>query len=238
MTTRLFMFCAAWFALGCGTTPATDAGPDVTPDGGTDEVAVYFFGGVYFVPDRTDVSTYPVAESTWTQRGDRVGLFYNLPRMLVGNSVGVAMSGTLDPATPGEVALSGPLGTATCELDAAGLPTSCLERFDPLDVDLERVRREAERDDPARVEERVTVATQFRDDPIGVIEAERGLLGPIDLPLCFGPEDCPDTRCDIDGPEGYCEPPSDGLIEGQACDLDHQCAAGLECGTDRVCEPR
>ena len=216
---------------------AMDAMPDTAPslDAGMPGVEVWYFGGIYFVPEQTDVSTYPVFESTWTRNGDRVGLFYNLPRMLTGDSTRVAMTGTAAGTT---ATLSGPLGTATCELDATGLPISCLEEFVGITVDLDRVRREAERDDPGRVAERIAVAEQFENEPIGVIEAQEGLYGPAEQAACVSDADCPASTCDLeDDGQSYCTPVSPERALGEACALDFECAAGLKCDHEaRLCE--
>ena len=213
---------------------STDA--PVVPDAASPGVEVWYFGGVYFVPERSEVSTYPIFEATWTRAGADVGLFYNLPRMLTGDTIRVAMTGTAEGPT---ATLSGPLGSARCELDVSGLPTSCREEFIGIVVDLDRVQREAERDDPARVSERLAVAERFENDPIGVIEAGESLLGPVRLGRCSGPADCPESSCDIeDEGRSHCTPISPERAIGEPCALDFESAPGSKCDHEaRVCEP-
>jgi hypothetical protein len=198
---------------------------------------VYYFEGVYFVPERSEVSSYPVDEAKWVIDGQRVRLAYNLPRMLVGQSERVDMTGTLS-ADGTSASLSGPLGTATCDIDGDGLLRSCLEQFVGIEVDLERVRRLAAEDDPANVQARVDVSRRFSTDPIGVIEPTDSLLGPVEVARCTRDEDCGRARCDReDDGTGTCEPVAEHLTQGQACAHDFQCADDLECAQDTsTCE--
>lgn len=150
---------------GAGGAVAGDAGAgDVTgdvsagPPGGG--------GAVYFVPPRGPASTYAVDDVRWRTEGGEARLDYTLPRLLVGASRRVSFRGR---AAGGAMLLTGDEGTATCAVGAAGL--RCEERFTGLGVDLEGVRREAQRVDPAQVDARVEVARRFSVEPIGVLEA-------------------------------------------------------------------
>ena len=239
---------AVALALGCsGPAATTDAGAatdaaadiDAGPPPATGSVT--HLRGVYFVPERRDVSTYRVDEVGWTRIGDTATLAYNLPRMLVGDSQRVSFVGTV---TGPSAELTGPHGTASCALDAAGLPASCLEEFVGLTVDLDRVREEALDLDPANVEARVDVAVEFSNDPIGVLEPSDVLIDPATSPTCYADADCgADERCHLElpGTLGLCESALPGTLPaGATCNIDEQCAPPLECdlpptGTEGVC---
>jgi len=123
---------------------------------------------VYFVPPRGPASEYAVTDVSWRIEGGRARLDYTLPRLLVGASQRVSLEG---PATGGAMALSGSVGTASCTVQpSAGVGLRCEERFPGLAVDLDGVRREAMRVDPANVQARVDVSTRFSIEPIGVLE--------------------------------------------------------------------
>lgn len=227
---------------GCdGAAPASDAGSAPGDAGPVPSPVVRYFAGVYFVPERTDVSTYPVDEAEWVAVGDEVVLAYNLPRLLTGRSERVAFRGTV--AADGRTAeLSSDQGTASCELAPDGTPRSCLERFTNIDVDLARVRETALDQDPSRVDERVAVSTRFSTDPIGVIEREDVLYGPAELASCLTDADCGGRRCDVEipGQPGFCEPEGPDLPLGAACELSFECAADLECDHEdagSTCQP-
>ncbi|MEY3021166.1 MAG: hypothetical protein RIS86_362, partial [Planctomycetota bacterium] len=70
----------------------TDAG---LPDGGPppDTLQLVLLTGIYYVPPQSDVSTYDVGEVEWTNNDGIVSLSYQLPRMLVGNSIQVQLAG-------------------------------------------------------------------------------------------------------------------------------------------------
>lgn len=123
--------------------------------------------GVYFVPPRTPASTYAVRDVTWRVEAAEARLDYTLPALLVGRDTRVAFRGPASATGP--MTLTGPAGTASCAL-GAGATLRCDERFAGLRVDLDGVRREAERVDPAAVEARVAVAQRFSIEPIGVLE--------------------------------------------------------------------
>jgi hypothetical protein len=123
---------------------------------------------VYFVPPRGPASEYAVTDVSWRVEGGVARLDYTLPRLLVGMSQRVSLEG---PVTDGVVALTGPVGSASCTRQpSAGLSLRCEERFPGLVVDLDGVRREAMRVDPAHAQARVDVATRFSIEPIGVLE--------------------------------------------------------------------
>ncbi len=126
--------------------------------------------GVYFVPPREAVSTYPVTDVSWHVEGDVARLDYTLPRLLVGSGLRVSFRGTVPPGG-GAISLVGAAGSASCVLrPSAEVMLRCDERFTGIRVDLDAVRREALRDDPARVDARVEVSTRFSIEPIGVLE--------------------------------------------------------------------
>lgn len=146
---------AVAMAMACGGDGAGDAAPV-----GAD--------GVYFVPPRSAASEYAVQDVAWRVAGSVARLDYTLPRMLVGSSRRVSLEGV---AGVGPIALTGPLGAATCTLaPSAGVALRCEERFPGIAVDLAGVRREAERVDAANVQARVDAATRFSIEPIGVLE--------------------------------------------------------------------
>ncbi|MGE0787002.1 MAG: hypothetical protein AB7S26_15115 [Sandaracinaceae bacterium] len=129
----------------------------------------FVLSGVYFVPERSDVSTYDVADVEWDFDGDRASLSYDLPRFLVGRDERVDFSGTL--SADGSIAtLAGDNGTASCTLDANRIPVACREDFDAMPIDENEIRRIATDLDPMHVEERVGVSVAFSTDPIGVLE--------------------------------------------------------------------
>jgi hypothetical protein len=191
-----------------------------------------YFSGVYFVPERTDVSTYPVDEATWIVSGDQARLEYNLPRMLVGGHERVSFTGTIVPGAPA-IELASADGTASCALNPSdAVLLVCNERFTALTVDLAGVRDEATRDDPSRVAERVQVAEAFSGDPIGVLEANTMLSEPVAGTACIDETECaPDFRCDVETPGevGFCERISGSGPLGSACVRDEDCVAPLEC---------
>lgn len=126
--------------------------------------------GIYFVPPRRAVSTYAVDDVSWRVEGAEARLDYTLPRLLVGESERVSFRGAY--VAGGASVLRGDKGTATCVVrPAAGVALRCDERFSGLDIDLDGVRREAQRVDPAQVDARVEVARGFSIEPIGVLEA-------------------------------------------------------------------
>lgn len=200
------------------------------------EPEIYYLSGVYFVPERSAVSTYAVDEAEWIIDGDRVTLAYHLPRLLVGGSERVAFQGHV-AADDQTAELSGPKGSASCTLARDALPLSCLEEFVDIEVDLERVRDEASEHDPANLEARLDVSNMFISDPIGVFEPEQLLLGPVPLEPCDGDASCAGGVCDReDGFDaGYCEPIGE-LDEGADCAASAECGAGLDC-EDGVCLP-
>lgn len=142
----------AWMTLGCGApTPGVEA------------------SGVYFVPPRSASSSYAVNDVSWRIEAGVARLSYTLPRLLVGGSGRVSFSGAAGAGPT--YALSGSDGTATCTLaPSAGVALRCDERFTGLRVDLDGVRTEALRSDPAAVEARVAVSRGFSIEPIGVLE--------------------------------------------------------------------
>lgn len=202
-------------------------------DGGLAGAVVAYLRGIYFVPDRSDVSTYPVSEVTWSVIGDRATLAYNLPRMLVGQSERVALSGPLS-SDGTSATLSGPLGTATCTLMSSGVLLSCTEHFVGLEVDLAGVMDQAMRDDPANVDARVAVSTRFSGDPIGVLETDEYLAEPTPTRTCTTTAECdPNTVCDVELPPeiGFCEAHGTAAVGG-ACTASFECAIDLECEVD------
>ncbi len=218
---------------------ATDAGPPGA-DAGPAEILALVFDGVYFVPERTDVSTYPVDEVEWTVAGNEVVLAYNLPKMLVGQSTRVAFRGPVS-ADGTTATLTSADGTANCDLNPDRSPISCLEMFTNLEVDLTRVREIAQEDDPAREEQRVAVSARFSTEPIGVVETDRLLVGPVAVGPCATDADCGTGRCDIELPgQGLCEPDLGDLPVGSPCTVRFECANDLECDHDNgtsTCQP-
>lgn len=232
---RISGFVLVSIIAGCGT---DGVGPVVTSDSGLADagapsaITLTYFSGIYFVPERSDVSTYPVDEATWIVSGDQARLEYNLPRMLVGGHARVSFSGTIVPGAP-TVELGGADGTASCTLrPSAAVLLACNERFTGLSVDLAGVRDEAMRSDPSRVTERVQVAENFSGDPIGVLEADTMLSAPVPGTACIDGTECaPGFACDVEtaGEVGLCEQVSGGGPLGSACTRDEDCAAPLEC---------
>lgn len=208
----------------------------------TGQTTLRYMRGIYFVPERSDVSTYPVGEASWTVTGQHVELAYNLPRMLVGQSVRVALAGPL--SADGKTAtLSGKVGTATCSVAPDLSPISCTERFVGLQVDLDKVRKRAEAQDPTRVDQRVEVARRFANHPIGVYEREVDLYGPAPAPTCTSDVDCPGSRCDLEdaAAQGFCEPAGGAATLGQPCQLGIDCSVELSCEHEEgppTCQPR
>jgi hypothetical protein len=167
-------------ALGFVTSACADAsGPrpfgaqdaaTANPDAGVTPAAKVGSAGVYFVPPQGPTSTYAVTDVSWRLRDGVARLDYPLPRLLVGQSERVSFEGRV-PAGGGSIMLSSDDGTAVCTLrPSASVSLRCEERFRGIEVDLEGVRREAERVDPDRVNARVEVSRRFSIEPIGVLE--------------------------------------------------------------------
>lgn len=199
-------------------------------DAGLDLPLVSYLRGIYYVPDRTDVSTYSVPEVTWSLFRGQATLSYNLPRMLVGGSERVALSGPIS-ADGTTATLTGPTATGTCTVAPSGMPVSCTERFTGITVDLVRVRDRALVEDPTRVDARVAVATRFSGDPIGVFESSEYIRAPAAATICTLDAECGASgRCDVELPPeaGFCEVHGATPIDG-ACTFHLDCAVDLEC---------
>jgi hypothetical protein len=200
---------AATMTASCGGTidPPADAGPEASTPGNPRDATVMYFRGQYIVPPRSVAATYAVPEVRWVIFGEQVVLAYNLPRLLVGQSFGLALAGTLS-ADRTSATLSGAAGTASCQTRPSdGALVRCDERFMGLVVDLAGVRDRAEREDPGAVEARVAVSQRFASDPIGVLEIDAPIPTPPGATGCATDADCPSgIPCHLDGaPFGVCE---------------------------------
>jgi hypothetical protein len=134
-------------------------------------------------------ATFDVTELTWSVVGGVATLAYNLPRALVGTIVHVVFTGPFDPAT-GHATLTGAAGTADCTVSA--LAIVCNEHMQglvPLATNMAVVEKLAV-SYPGPAADRLTVATQFAGDPIGIATLDLtrpGVPEPVD-PVVVEPE--------------------------------------------------
>jgi hypothetical protein len=158
--------------------PAGPAGPaggaSGTPTGAASG-AEMTYSGYYDVPvppELAAAATYRSPEVHWTVLNGTARLEYNLPKGLVGGSVGVDFSGPFDPAT-GKGTLTGPAGTSECT--ATTTTVSCTETMYgilPIDVDMDLVAAIAEEEYAGPIEHRIDVTQRFIGDPIGIVRFE------------------------------------------------------------------
>jgi hypothetical protein len=133
------------------------------------------FRGKYVVPTVTDpalaqAAVFFVDHVEWSVAAGVVTLRYDLPLGLVGGTVDVRLSGSIEPGQT-VVHVSGAAGTGVCT--ASGTAVSCREEFTnlgvlPVSIDVVAQRAAIEYAGP--VDHRLQVASEFASDPIGVVE--------------------------------------------------------------------
>jgi hypothetical protein len=127
---------------------------------------------VYVVPAGPDTpeTRYTLATPKSESVAGTYRLDYQMPALLVGNNQRISLRGTLD-ATGRIATVSGPAGSATCDLmPGGGLSVRCTEMLPGVVVDLAAVERLARASDPTTVTAFVAIAARFSSEPIGVVE--------------------------------------------------------------------
>lgn len=175
-------------AGGASTTPGSAAGNGANGAAAANTAGAY--AGSYDVPvsspELAPAATFALAEIAWTVSGDQARLAYNLPRGLVGTSVRVDFTGTLDVAT-GHATLTGAAGTSECTTTATTVVCNEVMRgLLPLAGDLGVVASIAQVEYPSAPNDRVLVAQKFIGDPIGIVRVD--LTKPV-APSATAPED-------------------------------------------------
>ena len=146
------------------TAPASDPAPapPVCSDGPG-------FSGTYTVPVSDALAPYasfPVSGIDFCTAEGNVELAYALPESLLGKSTRVSFRGTYDTharAYP----LSGSDGTATCSF--ASNTWTCQERLAGLKIDMAGLQKQFAALSAAEQTARLSVASVFGQDPIGVL---------------------------------------------------------------------
>jgi hypothetical protein len=102
-------------------------------------------------------------------QGATMTLAYKLPVLLVGHDVNISFDGLWNPAS-GTYELTGPNGTASCS--AAGTSWECREVLNGIQIDIQGLTQQLQGVPAADAQGRLDVATQFGQDPIGVLQFE------------------------------------------------------------------
>jgi hypothetical protein len=163
-----------------GTACADVASPGGAAEGGpvaAGAAATGVYAGTYEVPVSADLAgaaTFAVPEIEWTLAAGTATLRYALPRGLVGKTLRVDFSGAVDTAA-GTATLSGPAGTAACELrTGAVVCNEVMSGLLPLAPDYAVVEQIAQTDLAGLSAQRLEVAKQFAIDPIGIVHVDLG----------------------------------------------------------------
>ena len=141
--------------------------------GGLDASGTY--AGTYEVPvsdELAEAATYPVDEVEWLVEDGVAQLRYDLPKGIVGKSIGLSFEGAYDPDAT-TLKLEGAAGTATCTRD--GSTIVCVEDMFgllPLTPDYAVVEQLAADEYAGPAADRVEVAKRFAGDPIGIVHID------------------------------------------------------------------
>lgn len=143
--------------------PATPSDPDPPAAG--------VYRGTYFVPVPPELEPYALFELESVRveaRDDELGLQYDLPELLLGESRGLSFRG--GATADGEYRLEGDDGVATCRSSAGRW--RCDEALNGIELDASKIERLLEPLPDAEARGRRGVADRFSVDPIGVLEVE------------------------------------------------------------------
>lgn len=165
-TMRMGSLAVLVFACGCAGTG---------DNAGNNNAGTLTYAGLYRVPVSAALApaaTFAMDEIDVTRSNGVLTVDYALPPGLVGGNVRVNLSGPLD-ATGAAATLNAGDGSGSCTLTATRVV--CNEAFvglGALPVSMAEVERLAALEFTGAVADRVSVATTFGSDPIGILEID------------------------------------------------------------------
>ena len=180
---RTAIACALLACSCSGSGESTASGQPVSNGGAAGATTGTQLDPSYTVPTAPDLgaaATFAVSHVDWQVSGNQATLSYDLPLELVGRVIRVDFTGPL--AADGTAHLTGDAGTADCTVSATRVV--CRENMPglvPLEPNLAVVQSLAKASFNGNAQDRLTVATVFAADPIGVLSfdptAEAGRAG-------------------------------------------------------------
>lgn len=171
---RTLLACS--LVVGC-TSSTTTTPPALDPLVPSDPlpVATGAYVGSYHVPADPALvaaATFQIDSVEWTVLGDALTLHYNLPRGLVGGTLGVTLGGTLAPGAT-TLSLASASGTGSCV--ATTTKITCQEIFGDLGtlpISMAVVEQIAAQQYGGPVVDRTRIASIFSSDPIGTVDID------------------------------------------------------------------